>query len=91
MSQSIEGYHAPGIPRGEFGEASKILEEVAELIDAEAQNNEIMAMTELADIYGALRSVAYSYGLEMIDLEIMANATERAFKSGARHATPRTD
>jgi hypothetical protein len=38
----------------------------------------------LADVYGALRDRAKALGLTIEDLEKMADATERAFKSGHR-------
>lgn len=77
-------YHLAQIKKGVLGKPSKIQEELDELIDAENQDNKIMAMVELSDIYGALRLVAKEYGVTMDDLEVMADATERAFKSGHR-------
>jgi len=50
----MAGYHEADIPRGVFGERSKIEEELAELIDAERQGVRIMAMCELSDLFGAL-------------------------------------
>lgn len=80
------GYHRREIPQGQFGQSSKILEEVHELLDAEEQGVTIMAMCELADLYGALRARASYYELSMDDLAKMANANERAFKDGTRKA-----
>jgi phosphoribosyl-ATP pyrophosphohydrolase len=77
-------YHIAKIKKGVLGKASKIQEELDELVDAENQNNKIMAMVELSDIYGALRLVAKEYGVTMDDLQVMADATERAFKNGHR-------
>lgn len=85
------GYHKREIPQGQFGESSKILEEAHELLDAEEQGVAIMAMCELADLYGALRARALFYSLNMKDLEAMANATERAFKDGTRTPKGRKD
>lgn len=78
------GYHTRPIPKGVLGEASKIQEELEELLDAEAQQNKIMAMCELADIYGALKAMATRYGLSMDDLRVMAQATASAFQDGSR-------
>jgi hypothetical protein len=78
------GYHLSEIKKGELGKSSKIQEELDELVDAETQNNKIMAMVELSDLYGALEAVAQAYGLSMQDLKIMSDATKRAFHSGAR-------
>lgn len=78
------GYHVRQIAKGVLGEASKIQEELDELLDAEAQQNKILAMCELADLYGALEAVATRYGLSMEDLRSMAHATARAFQDGSR-------
>lgn len=78
------GYHKRKIPKGILGTSSKIREEVDELQDAEEQNNRILAICELADLYGALRACANAYGMAMKDLEVMANATESAFRDGER-------
>lgn len=82
--RSVAGYHLKQIPRGVFGEVSKVIEEALELEDALEQGNVILALCEMADLYGALRAVAERYGARMSDLETMADATERAFKSGER-------
>lgn len=78
------GYHISNICKGELGYSSKILEEVNELIDAENQNNKIMSMLELSDIYGALNECAKSYNITMEDLKIMSECTSRAFKNNKR-------
>ena len=78
------GYHKRKIERGEFGKTSKIREELDELEDALEQNNRIMAMVELSDLYGAIQAVANNIGTNMTELQIMSEATERAFKDGTR-------
>lgn len=78
------GYHTRQITKGVLGHSSKIREELEELEDAELQGNRILAMCELADIYGALAYAAEMYGLTMTDLEKMALATSSAFKEGSR-------
>lgn len=77
-------YHLVEIKKGVLGKSSKIQEELDELIDAENQNNRIMAMVELSDLYGALEALAQSYNLNMEDLRTMSEATKRAFNSGHR-------
>jgi phosphoribosyl-ATP pyrophosphohydrolase len=78
------GYHIRHINKGTLGQVSKLQEELEELVDAEEQGIRIMAMCELADIYGALQAMADKYGLTMADLKSMADATARAFKDGSR-------
>lgn len=79
-----QGYHLRPISKGVLGKPSKIREELEELEDACQQGNKILAQVELADLYGALKAVAASFGLTMEDLAKMDEATARAFKSGAR-------
>jgi hypothetical protein len=50
----MAGYHVDNIQRGEYGEISKIVEEVAELKDAAKQGIKVMVLVELADIVGAI-------------------------------------
>ncbi len=82
----MTGYHAAYIHPGKYGEASKVFEEVEELMDAVAQNNKIMALLELADIYGAIQGFLSNKfpGMTMKDLEIMSETTSRAFLDGTR-------
>lgn len=84
MPNDIIGYHLKAIPKGVYGEVSKIREELEELEDAEEQGIRVMAMCELADLYGAIQAVALSYNLTMADLKAMSDVTKRAFESGAR-------
>lgn len=79
------GYHLRKIETiGVFGHPSKIREELEELEEALEQNNKILALCELADIYGALEAVAKSMGVNIEDVAKMSAATKRAFKEGAR-------
>lgn len=81
----IVGYHLNEIPKGQLGESSKIMEELLELQDAEAQDNKILALVELADIYGAINLYLQKhFMLSMEDLKKMSDATARAFKDGSR-------
>ena len=81
---SAVGYHITQIERGEYGTLGKVLEEVHEAIDAQAQGSKIMLTVELADIYGALEEVAVQNGLTMADLKIFSDITKRAFINGVR-------
>lgn len=78
------GYHLRKIERGHLGSVTKVREELEELEDAIDQGVRIMALCEMADLYGALRALAERYDVTMLDLERMADVTERAFKSGRR-------
>lgn len=80
------GYHIANIPKGEYGEISKIEEEIAELRDAASQGSKIMELVELSDIYGAIEGYLRKYhpGILMKDLKDMAGITRRAFQNGSR-------
>ena len=79
------GYHKREIMvKGVLGESSKILEEVDEFNEAIEQNNKILAMCELSDIYGALEELAINNGVSMKDLKKMSDCTKEAFKEGLR-------
>ena len=78
------GYHKTKIKKGTLGKISKVQEEIEEYKDAIKQKCEIMAIVELADIYGALEAVAKSHKLKMNDLKKMSKLTKRAFKNGHR-------
>jgi hypothetical protein len=79
-------YHLKDIEKGELGELSKIHEELQELEDSYLQNNKIMALCELSDLYGSIKAhlIKYHPTISMDDLKTMSEATERAFKSGRR-------
>jgi hypothetical protein len=50
----MAGYHLTEIKRGEYGELSKVAEEVLEAIDAQDQANPVMVLIELSDAIGAI-------------------------------------
>lgn len=83
------GYHLTNIPRGEFGEPSKIFEEIAEFSDALYQDSKVMALVELSDVIGAIKGYLAKHhpSISLADLLTMANITNRVFESGYR--TPR--
>lgn len=81
-----QGYHVNPIPKGVLGQASKIVEEVMELQDAEQQGCRIMQLVELSDAVGAIEAYleANHAGYKLADLLDMAKITKRAFQSGSR-------
>jgi len=83
---NVPGYHLTEIPRGLFGDSSKILEEALELKDAELQGAKIMALIELSDLYGAMQGYLEKHhpNTTMEDLAKMSAITQRAFKNGHR-------
>jgi hypothetical protein len=79
------GYHKRAIVvQGTYGEVSKIEEELDELKESFEQDNKILALCELSDLYGAMEAVAEKLGVNMEDIKKMSAATKRAFQSGAR-------
>lgn len=82
------GYHTREIKKGKLGEISKIREELEELEDAAVQENRILTLCELADLYGAIEHFLDEHfpNIYMSDLATMAKATEEAFKDGSRFA-----
>ena len=91
----MTGYHKREIPRGKFGEISKIEEELEELKDACEQEIEIMALCELADLYGAIEGFLeehFQCHIDMDDIKKMSDVTRRAFEDGTRQArVPESD
>lgn len=82
----MSGYHLREIPKGVLGQLSKIYEEIEEVKDANEQDNPIMVLLELSDVIGAIESYLGTYhpNLGIDDLIKMSEATQRAFRSGAR-------
>ena len=81
------GYHLTPIPRGKFGELTKVVEEIHEVIDAESQGNPVMVLVELSDVLAAINGFLKKHhpSIKLEDLAKMAQATDRAFKSGERN------
>lgn len=77
-------YHLTEIPKGTYGEFSKINEEFLEATDALAQDNPLMVLQELSDMVGAIEAYVAKYNITLIDLIVMKDATKRAFESGHR-------
>lgn len=79
------GYHNKQIPRGKFGEFSKIREEFLEAEDALEQENKIMLLVELSDLIGSIEGYCLTnFNLTIDDLIKMKESTKRAFKDGTR-------
>lgn len=81
------GYHKTEIPRGTYGEFSKIKEEFLEAQDAFEQENSVMLLVELSDLLGAIDGFVGKFNMTLKDLIKMKNATQGAFQDGTR--TPR--
>ena len=81
----MAGYHNKSIKRGQFGEFSKIQEEFQELEDAIEQDAKIMALCEIADLYGAIEAfITKHYNMTMDDVIKMNELTKQAFNDGTR-------
>ncbi len=72
-------YHIAEIPKGVYGEWSKVEEELAEYEDAKAQGSKILMAVELADVWGALVG-AKEYGAKCV--ETVVYVSEEARKLG---------
>lgn len=84
-NQEGKGYHTAAIPRGIFGEASKITEEYHEWLDGYNQSAKILELVELADLLGAIEGyVNKHHNISFQDLVQMKNLTKRAFTDGSR-------
>lgn len=82
-----KGYHLVDIPKGKFGEFSKIKEEFLELEDSVNQNDLVMQLCEMSDILGAMKAyLNQKYGghIKFKHLIRLAKGTHRAFLSGER-------
>lgn len=86
VNEATAGYHLTKIERGIVGEPSKIVEEALEFADACKQDASVMALVELSDLQGAVRTYLQKYhpSISMDDLIKMSDITERAFRNGHR-------
>lgn len=85
VSDTEHGYHLNDIPKGIYGDFSKIEEEFLEFADAHKQNNYIMALVELSDLIITIDAYANKYNMTLDDLISMAKATSRAHLNGYRN------
>lgn len=81
-----KGYHITPIERGEYGEFSKIEEELAEAKDAREQGCKIMELVELSDLIGAIDGYLTKHHptTTIDDLITMSAVTGRVFEQGGR-------
>ncbi len=80
------GYHLTDIPKGVYGEASKITEEYLEFMDAHKQSK-VMELVELSDLLGAIEAYIekeYNSTVTLDDLLKMKECTKRSFLDGSR-------
>lgn len=82
----MAGYHLNEIEKGVVGEFSKITEEYLELEDAVKQNVNILILTELTDLYGAIECYINKHfsNLTMEDIKKFSKLTQKAFEEGKR-------
>jgi hypothetical protein len=80
----MAGYHIADIPRGQFGESSKIMEEAFEFNDAIMQGNPVMALCELSDLVGAIKGYLKNKhpSITFDHLIKMQEATSRVHEAG---------
>lgn len=79
------GYHDREIPKGEYGEFSKIVEEYKELLDSYEQSDRILQLCEMADLVGAIEGYANKYfSFSLDDIMRFMNKTKSAFEEGER-------
>lgn len=84
-SLSISPYHTVHIPKGVYGEHTKILEEVLEFQDALKQDNPILVLCELADLVGAIGGyVEKHHNITLEDIIKMTKLNRKAFEDGHR-------
>lgn len=83
------GYHSRPMPKGVYGEFSKVEEEWEELLDARKQDARILEICEIADLYGALKGyVEKRFGMTIEDVAKMSKMTSEAFVEGSRVPAP---
>lgn len=81
----ISPYHTVHIPKGVYGEHTKILEEVLEFEDALKQGNPILVLCELADLVGAIGGyVEKHHNITLEDIIKMTKLNRKAFEDGHR-------
>ena len=79
------GYHVADIPRGKYGEFSKIVEEFEELKDANDQEDKILELCEMSDLLGAMDGyLRFKYNMDIQDLYKFMNKTKTSFEEGKR-------
>lgn len=77
-------YHRLTITKHQHLSPWKIEEEMLEYIDALSNDNPIMAVQELSDLYGVIETQAKLLGVSMDNLKTMSDLTKSVFESGKR-------
>lgn len=78
-------YHKRKIKKGQFGEFSKIEEEIEELFDAVDQECKMLILCELCDLIGSIEGyVDKKFNLSLEDLVKFSRMTQESFKDGTR-------
>jgi hypothetical protein len=78
-------YHKTEIPKGVYGEFSKIREEFLEFQDAYQQEDKILQLCELSDMLGAIEEYTINnFNIELKDLIKFSDKTKSAFIEGKR-------
>jgi phosphoribosyl-ATP pyrophosphohydrolase len=82
----MSGYHLRDIPKGVVGEASKVVEEALELLDAEEQGSRIMSLWEMGDVLLSLQTLRETkyQDTPWAEIEKAAEITRRVFEGGTR-------
>jgi hypothetical protein len=80
------GYHRRDFPKGEYGELSKLYEEINEVKDSQEQGVSLMLLHELSDCIGAIQGFLEKHhpSLTLDDLIKMSDRTRAAFLLGDR-------
>lgn len=80
------GWHLRRIDKGILGNASKILEECEEFLDAEDQKLPILVLWELSDVIGAIEAYLKKFhpSIKIEDLIAHAKKNSEMFRTGVR-------
>lgn len=89
MEEKYSPFHREPIKKGEYGDLSKISEELQEAYDAEAQGIDLMLLIELSDIIGAVEGVAKNYGFTLEQLIAYSNKRSEVAEYELQNKQPR--
>lgn len=76
----MAGYHLYTITKGQLGKYSKVIEEFTEFTDAIEQDCSIMALVELSDLIGSIKSYFYENNKETIWNKSITNLLENKYQ-----------
>lgn len=74
------GFHNRTIPKGVYGQLSKVREELEEAEDSEEQNQPLMLQIELSDMLGAIRGVCETHNWDFDSLLRFSELRSRVAK-----------